>query len=284
MFERLGGARALLSSRCKRLIWCFVALVTVASPLGGIIAATKPGETPGRRETTAPQGLSDLEPHFRRSVLRGWRVFQTSHARDGVACVHCHPDHDQIRQWAAAYPKVEVFDGTPYRVKSLAEVVGEAWRKHADQPPEDRIDDLVAYIAWWGDGTRITPGHSRRLPPPDKDLRLLKAAVAEGRKHYQRNDCGQCHQTGIRDRGSSSITVGKTAAGFPRFVPRADQVLDMGSYLQLHMRERGAETVSDPDRSVVELSAYLHSLAAGQTLQPGRNHQRREAGSTRSIE
>lgn len=224
----------------------------------------------GGPETLAPRPLSDLEPHFREAVLRGWRIFQTSHARDGVACVHCHPDHDQIRRWAGAYPKVEVFDGTPYRVKSLAEVAGEAWSKHADQPSNHRIDDLVAYISWWGDGRRISPGHSRRLPPPDRDLRRLEAAAADGRRHFQRNQCSRCHRTKDPVPKPALKALDTAAAGFPRFVPRADRVLDLESYLRFHLTEREAEDVSKPDRFFVELSAYLHSRAAGSRYHPGR--------------
>lgn len=257
-------------SRCGRLILIFVALAALGAAARGITAAMNSTPSSGGPETRAPRPLSDLEPHFRRAVLRGWRIFQTSHARDGVACVHCHPDHDQIRRWAGAYPKVEVFDGTPYRVKSLAEVAGEAWSKHADQPSNHRIDDLTAYIAWWGDGRRISPGLSRRLPPPDRDLSLLEAAAADGRRHFQRNHCSRCHRSKDPVRKPALKALDTAAAGFPRFVPRADRVLDLESYLRFHLTEREAEDVSRSDRFVVELSAYLHSLAAGSRYHPGR--------------
>lgn len=79
--------------------------------------------------------LPSLEGQYREAVLEGWRLFQTSQAEDGVACVDCHLDHADLTGWARAYPKVQTFDGTPHRVKTLHRVVVEAMVKHTDLPP-----------------------------------------------------------------------------------------------------------------------------------------------------
>lgn len=189
-------------------------------------------------------------------------------ARDGVACVHCHPDHEQIRHWAPAYPKVEVFDGTSHEVKDLPQVVAEAFARHSDLEPEqhpEEIEDLVAYIAWWGSGLPLTPGHSRPHPPPGEDLQLLSMAVSEGEALFREGTevrCVDCH-------GDGKSSVAGSAARFPRYDREAGKVLSLSVYLTRHLQNLHAKERSLGRSSVTALSAYLASLAKGKEYRPG---------------
>ncbi|MDW7774468.1 MAG: hypothetical protein SCH71_16410 [Desulfobulbaceae bacterium] len=211
--------------------------------------------------------LPTLEAHYRASVLRGWRLFQTSFARDGVACVHCHLDHESMGPWAPAYPKVEVFDGTPYEVKTLDQVVTEALSKHTDlhlRPDRAMIGDLVSYISWWGDGLEIRPGHSRSLPPPSSDLEALAQAVERGRRYFESGgqpSCSGCHPVEHPQKESLGLTR------FPRYFPQRDQVLSLARFLTLHLTEK--EQTEPSARLVTDLAAYLSGRAAGQVYLPG---------------
>ncbi len=222
-----------------------------------------------------PTSLSELEANFRASVLRGWRCFQTSFAQDGVACVDCHRHHEPMRRWAGAYPKVEVFDGTPYRVKVLRQVVLEALERHSDLSPQRRlalVEDLVAYLAWWGEGKPITPGHSRAVSPPAEDLRLLKSSAERGRRLFRQPElgpCTQCHVRGERKVAQDKIPLGQAAATFPRYVPQAGQVMSLEAYLSWHLSARGQKGQPPESDTVTGLAAYLASLAKGKRLIAG---------------
>jgi cytochrome c553 len=224
--------------------------------------------------STDPRLLSDLEPHYRESVSRGWRFFQTSFAQDGVACVHCHPRYDAMRLWAGAYPKVQVFDGTPYQVKGLREVVVEALEKHTDLLPYQRlelVEDLVAYIAWWADGIPIAPGHSRAFPPPEEDLAILQSSVDRGRRFISKDTfgfCRKCHST-EEEMKNKKIPLGQAASTFPRFIDPPGRVMPLESYLSWHIAEHGNGRKLPEESDVTDLAAYLASLAEGIRLHPG---------------
>jgi hypothetical protein len=148
------------------------------------------------------RSVDSLHPVFRESVLKGWRHFQTSYAHDGAACVHCHRDHQDMIPWAGAYPKVQLFDGMPYGVKTLQMVILEALSRHSDVDQvqaANMAEDLAAYISWWGDGQSIIPGISEAVPPPVEDLVELQNAVTRGRGLFNREkplSCTHCHTTG----------------------------------------------------------------------------------------
>ena len=228
-----------------------------------------------------PTSLSRLEANFRASVLRGWRYFQTSLAQDGVACVDCHRGHEPMRRWAGAYPKVEVFDGTPYRVKGLRQVVLEALEKHSDLSPRRRlalVEDLVAYISWWGEGKPLTPGHSRAVSPPAEDLKLLKSSTERGWRLFRQEElgpCTQCHVKGETKDPPDKVPLGRAAATFPRYVPQAGQVMSLQAFLSWHLSARGQKGQAPESDTVTGLAAYLASLAKGQRLVPG--HQRSQS-------
>ncbi|PNU21816.1 hypothetical protein C2E25_00885 [Geothermobacter hydrogeniphilus] len=224
--------------------------------------------------TGEPTPLTKLEPHYRASVLRGWQSFQTSFAVDGVACVDCHLRLESLGRWAAAYPKVEVFDGSSYRVKSLRQVVLEALERHTDLPRARRIglvEDLVAFLSWWGEGRVMQPGRSRLLPPPAADLALLRVAVRRGedfvREHWI-DGCGACHRLGD-GRDPTRAPLDRAASRFPRFVPAAGGVVSLETFLAGHLRHSGNEEWSPECETVISLSAYLASLAEATTYLPG---------------
>jgi hypothetical protein len=148
------------------------------------------------------RALTLLPGPYRESALKGWKIFQTSYAHDGVACVHCHRDHQDMIPWAGAYPKVQLFDGMPYGVKTLRMVILEALSRHSDVgqvQAANMAEDLAAYISWWGDGQLIIPGISEAVPPPVEDLVELQNAVTRGRGLFNREkplSCAYCHTTG----------------------------------------------------------------------------------------
>lgn len=222
-----------------------------------------------------PPSLFKLEANFRASVFRGWRYFQTSFAQDGVACVDCHRHHEPMRRWAGAYPKVEVFDGTPYRVKGLRQVVLEALEKHSDLSLQRRlalVEDLVAYISWWGEGMPITPGHSRPIFPPAEDLKVLKSSAERGRRLFRQPELGPCTQCHVREETKVSpdkVPLGRAAATFPRYVPQAGQVMSLEAFLSWHLWTRGQKGQVPESDTVTGLAAYLASLAKGQRIIPG---------------
>lgn len=223
--------------------------------------------------------LTNLEPHYRASVLRGWQTFQTSFAADGVACVNCHPRLESLRHWSGAYPKVAVFDGSPYRVKSLRQVVMEALERHTDLTLAgrvDQVDDLVVFLTWWGDGQVMTPGRSSTLPPATADLALLRAAAIRGEQLVQNRgaeSCGSCHSLAPEETDMPHHPLQLAATHFPRYIPSAGQVMSLETFLAGHVRQTSRNYVSPDSETVIDLSAYLASLAAGSTYRPGHPRQ-----------
>ena len=162
-----------------------------------VLISTLPKPTWGEEFRRRP--LHKLEINYQKSVLKGWRFFQTSYAEDGVACVTCHRSHGDIVPWAGAYPMTQVFDGSPYAVKTLRQIILEALDRHTDLPDSSQsamADDIAAYITWWGDGQPIVPGRSEETPIPLEDMLELKRVVEEGRILFTRikpQPCFQCH-------------------------------------------------------------------------------------------
>jgi cytochrome c len=237
---------------------------------------------PGRYSAAAvleaeadPTPLTNLEPHYRASVLRGWQTFQTSFAADGVACVNCHPRLESLRHWPGAYPKVAVFDSTPYRVKSLQQVMMEVLERHTDLTLAEQaalVEDLVAFLSWWGDGQVMTPGRSSTLPPATADLALLRAAAIRGEQLVQNRgaeSCGSCHSLAPEETDKPYRSLRLSATHFPRYIPSAGQVMSLETFLAGHVRQTSRKYVSPDNETVIDLSAYLSSLAAGSTYRPG---------------
>jgi hypothetical protein len=258
----------------RRLLVFTLGFLLILGWLGRPSATTVPGGG------TDPTPLMNLESHYRASVLRGWQTFQTSFAADGVACVNCHPRLESLRHWPGAYPKVEVFDGTPYRVKSLQQVVMEALERHTDLTLAGRVDqveDLVAFLAWWGDGQVVTPGRSSTLPPATADLALLRAAAIRGEQFAQNRgaeSCGSCHSLAPEETDKPYRSLRLSATHFPRYIPSDGQVMSLETFLAGHVRQPGGGDWSPDSDTVIDLSAYLARLAAGSTYRPGHPGQR----------
>jgi cytochrome c len=250
--------------------------------LGLLLILGWPGRYSAAEDLNAeadPTPLTNLEPHYRASVLRGWQTFQTSFAADGVACVNCHPRLESLRHWPGAYPKVAVFDGTPYRVKSLQQVVMEALERHTDLTLAERVDrvkDLVAFLAWWGNGQVVTPGRSSTLPPATADLALLRAAAIRGEQLVQNRgaeSCVSCHSLAPEEADKPHRSLRLAATYFPRYIPSAGQVMSLETFLVGHVRQPGSGDWSPDSETMMDLSAYLASLAAGSTYRPGHPRQ-----------
>lgn len=228
-----------------------------------------------RANPVNPRPVTDLEPYYRASVLRGWRAFQTSFARDGVACVHCHPQHKSLRSWAKAYPKVEIFDGTPYRVKGLRSVVLETLEKHTDLLSDEQLaiaEDLVAYIAWWGDGQLMTPGYSRIFPPAAEDLIKLRFSVERGSRLFHQETfgpCTRCHDVGKQRSAPNKIPLDTAATTFPRYINPPGRVMSLEAFLSWHLMSQGKGGYDPCGSTITDLSAYLAGLAKGKQLHPG---------------
>lgn len=230
----------------------------------------------GKNQLSPARSLSDLEAHYRASVIRGWRFFQTSFARDGMACVHCHLQPESKSTWARAYPKVEVFDGTPYRVKALRQVVLEALEKHTDLTKDQRAglaEDLVAYIAWRGEGQALRPGFSKRFPPPSVDLAELQAAMQRGASLFEDpalGPCAKCHSPGDKADSAEKIALGQAATTFPGYVVAARQVMSLETFLAWHLSEGNLGFYSPESREIADLAAYLAKQAEGKRVRAGR--------------
>jgi len=222
--------------------------------------------------TVGHRELIELEAHYKDSVMRGWRYFQTSFADDGMACVNCHLSHEQMAGWAGAYPKVQLFDGSPYAVKSLHRVVQEALKRHTDLSEaecEKKADDLVSYISWWGDGQEVTPGLSRDQAPAYDDQRELDQSVERGRALFMRTDppsCSRCHISGSGNAADGKSTLKNSFLRFPRYVKKSEKVLSMHSFLLRHPTDK--DLVMDEDE-VTDIQAHLAGLASGRILKPG---------------
>jgi cytochrome c len=180
-----------------------------------------------------------------------------------------------MRLWARAYPKVEVFDGTAYQVKGLRQVVIEALEKHTDLLSQQRlalVEGLVAYIAWWGDGQSIDPGHSRALPPAVEDLIELQSSVERGGRLFYEDilgPCVRCHDSGERGSAPAKIPVVRAATTFPHYVHPPGRVMSMEAFLSWHIATNGKEGYTPESSVVTDLAAYLVSLAKGKRLYPG---------------
>lgn len=250
-------------------------LIPVAGMLLVVSSCLSAHGADSRLNSISPRSLFDLEPHYRASVLRGWRSFQTSFARDGLACVHCHLHHETMRLWARAYPKVEVFDGTPYQVKGLRQVLFEALEKHTDLLPHQRlalVEDLVSYIAWWGDGQPIDPGHSRALPPAAEDLAELRSSVERGHRLFHEDTlgpCVRCHDIGEKGSAQTKISVIKATTTFPHYVHPPGRIMSMEAFLSWHIVTQSKKGYAPESNVVTDLAAYLASLAKGKRLHPG---------------
>ena len=216
--------------------------------------------------------LEHLDPPFRESVLRGWNYFHNSYAEDGVACVHCHTEHSDIVPWAGAYPKVQIFDGTTYEVKTLHMVVTEALERHTDLSPMmagRMVDDLISYIYWWGDGEPLTPGISEKTRPPEEDLEQLTSAANRGRNLFQQgepNSCSHCHTIG-KGKDLSRITLNDVFLGFPKPGPGGKQMMSLHTYLSVHIKQQGVTMNAEV---IPDIAAYLADLSRGQILRPGK--------------
>ncbi len=216
--------------------------------------------------------IADLEPNFRESVIRGWKIFQTSFAADGVACVNCHLRHEEIVGWASGYPKVEVFDGTIYEVKTLRHVVLETLAIHTDLQPtarENYADDIAAYIAWWGDATRVDPGISRKDRPAAMDLEKLGEAAASGRSLFFDDGpsaCRRCHTADDISDQTVYIPVDRTVTTYPRYSPEHGRVVSLDTFLTDHAGRKSG--ISGQTR-ITALAAYMAQLAQGSKMKPG---------------
>jgi len=218
------------------------------------------------------KSLNQLESNYRQSVLNGWRMFQTSYAEDNMACVNCHLNYDQMTGWAGGYPKVEVFDGTPYSVKTLHQVVLETLAIHTDLPESGRdamAEDLAAYISWWGDGQPVTPGISRDTKPASMDLDELAVSVNSGKDLFYRvgpSGCTNCHEVEKTISGKGKIPLQWSFPTFPRYYREVKKVITIDTFLTLHMEERG--TVVDSNE-IAALVSFLADVSKGQMLRPG---------------
>jgi len=216
----------------------------------------------------SPRELPDLEPNYRTSVLKGWKDFHTSFAKDGLACIDCHLSHQDMASWGPSYPQAHVFDGTEHAVKTLDQVVAEALARHTDLPGEARkskIDDLVSFISWWGDGHMISPGHASSLPLPSQDLEMLETAVSRGWRVFN-SACRSCHSPGSSAGMAVKRSFRLAAAFYPRYLASFGKVLSLEAFLKNHLREVSIEANSE---ELVELAAYLRSLSAGNAYRPG---------------
>jgi mono/diheme cytochrome c family protein len=231
-----------------------------------VLALAGPGRTDSvRRE------LENLDPPFRESVLRGWRYFHTSFADDGVACVHCHRDHSDIVSWAGSYPKVQIFDQSPYEVKTIRTVITEAMARHTDLGPiesREMAQDIEAYIAWWGDGQPLTPGVSRENRSPEEDLAKLREAISRGRSLFNRErpmSCAYCH-TVEASKDNYRRQLVDIYLGFPRAGSTGGRAVSVDTYLLGHYRRQG---VVMSKKSITDIAAYLADLSRGKPQRPG---------------
>ena len=215
--------------------------------------------------------LDNLDPFFKQSVLRGWRYFHTSFADDGVACVHCHRDHSDIASWAVTYPKVQIFDQAPYRVKTLRTVIIEAMVRHTDLGPVEcgeMAEDLQAYITWWADGQALTPGISSKGATPEEDLAEFEKAVNRGRSLFIREkpvSCAYCHTVEEHD-DDYRRPLKDVFPRFPLSGGEGERAVSFDLYLLDHYKRHGV--VMSP-RSITDIAAYLAHLSSGRPLKPG---------------
>jgi mono/diheme cytochrome c family protein len=234
-----------------------------------IAALSTPGV--GRTENTRRE-LIALDPPFRESVLRGWRYFHTSFADDGVACVNCHRDHSDLISWSGSYPKVQIFDQSPYQVKTIRMVIMEAMARHTDLGPiesGEMAQDLEAYIAWWGDGQLLTPGISNiKDMPPEEDLAELVKSISRGQSLFNREkpvSCAHCHTVEYSEM-SHRKPLRDILLGFPHAGSTGERAVSVDTYLLDHYRRQG---VVMSTRSITDIAAYLAELSRGKPQRPG---------------
>jgi len=243
-----------------------------ATLLLALIIASSPTWAAEEVSFSKQRPLNQMESNYRQSVINGWRMFQTSFAEDSMACVNCHLNHDQMTGWAGGYPKVEVFDGTPYSVKTLHQVVLETLAIHTDLPEGKReamAEDLAAYISWWGDGQPVRPGISRDIPPATMDLEELKSLVNKGLQIFKRlggTGCIECHEVNKNSLKKSGASLSWSFATFPRYDVNAQRVVTLDTFLTSHVAEHAG--IKDREQ-VTALAAYLADLAKGKNLRPG---------------
>jgi hypothetical protein len=230
-----------------------------------VVFAQEPVVEAGRKP------LRDLEPYFRAAVMNGWIYFQTSFAEDGMACANCHLSHNDITRWLGAYPKIQPFDGDPYAVKTLRQVVLETLSRHTDLVGNgivNKADSIVAYISWWGDGKPVMPGDSEGRSPPSADALKLKRAVMQGQEifHGSRGaSCGRCHGD-VHTTALDEKRLAVSFTCFPRFDQYSGRVLSFDSFLMEHGKSKGFWLGSHEQ---VSISAYLASISKGEPLKPG---------------
>jgi cytochrome c len=248
------------------MVWLAAGLVLLGS-----VAASPRLLAQDNLYTPRPRrSMTQLEPNYRKSVLQGWKLFQSGYADDNMTCANCHLGHDVMKPWAAAFPKVSVFDDNTLFVKTLHQMVLEALNRHTDMTEAEiaeAADPLVSYISWWGDGQPIRPGYSEDVPPAVSDMRKLSRCQQKGKDialSVEKQGCGRCHA----DLGGSTLAsdVVQAVRTFPRYVPALGKVASFDTFLKEHARDNGFWL---GEHEITQLSAFISLLAQGQPLEPG---------------
>jgi cytochrome c len=206
-----------------------------------------------------PRPLEAMEPELRMLVLRGqdlWR--QPPDPENTVACATCHFAAGEIRGWAASFPKVKPMPPPFARVMTLQQAVSEAVARHYRIPHGARnrqaAREIVAYLAWLGEGRIATPGVAAGQPRFPDRLTALRASMARGEDRV-RQTCGPCHGDDRRFAG--------VAATFPRAPRGGGAVTTLEEFLESHAG------LPWDGSDAADVAAFLAMGAAGRFLEPG---------------
>lgn len=232
-------------------------LVAVAGCAGASLPdAERPAPVEGER---APRPLLAMEPRLRALIQEGaalWR--QPPSTENTLACATCHFERDEVRGWAASFPKVKPMPPPYTRIMTLQQAVAETVATHYRIAPGDEnrrvARAITAYLTWRGEGLPLTPGVAAGQPRFPDRLAALEQSVARGRERAERT-CGGCHIDGARLAG--------IAATFPR-VPRDG---DAAETLEEYLGRHAGLPWDSPEAT--DVAAFLAARAAGRLVQPG---------------
>jgi len=176
-----------------------------------------------------------------------------------VSCATCHHAREEVRGWAAGFPKVKPLPPPHTRVMTLLQANAEAAARHYRlQDPLAAATAITAYLKSLGAELPISPGMSPGQPVFPERMRQLEASVKRGASIFKTR-CGFCHQP---------VEVAPAATMFPRMSRGQPESLE--TFLVSHRRV--GRPLDWNGQEISDVIAHLVSHLAGRPVSARKEH------------